>query len=340
MDNVAIFSTSSQLVTWLSGLTHLEGEFNSYFGRIKVHLAVNISRGIQGLLVGYFFIPSVLWLVSLYLSFLPKVSFSTSLQVLGNAWFFTYMYVQFCEPFLEDVKVFAMLHCLRLAYKRFREAMGQDLVVRNGGITGNNVAFWLKYATALRRQVDQTGEYLKTHILLSATETITGTSVGIYLILRFSQSEQLEQSLSFILIYVFYCGHHIFRLYVKALLAEGIYSEVSLPFLLITWLERRKAAAGFLVNKQETQLYENVIDMEQDLEDRIPRAVMDKVSCFWLGNGWKVCICVSPQLLLQIRNLRMYLRENPAQLSLGKYLVLNKSFLIQVCPAPILLLSY
>ena len=186
-----------------------------------------ISTSLNHLLVGYFFIPCILWLVSLHIAFLPKLSFSASLHLLGNAWFLTYMYVLFCEPLLEDVKVFLMLHCLRKMYKRFREAIGRDLFVRNGAITGKNVQFWFKYVTRLRRQVEQTGDYLKTHILLSATGTISGTSVGIYLVLRFSQSEQFEQSLSFILIYVFYLVHHILRLYAKALLVEWIYSEVN-----------------------------------------------------------------------------------------------------------------
>ena len=100
------------------------------------------------------------------------------------------------------------------------------MVVRNGGITDKNVAFWLKYSTKLRRQTEQTGEYLKTQTMLSATEAILGSSVGIYLIIRFSQGEALELSLAFVLMYVFYCVQCVVRMYVKALLAEGIYSEV------------------------------------------------------------------------------------------------------------------
>ena len=217
------------MVTWLNGMNHLEQEFNSYFGRINLHLDLDISKGIKYLLVGYFFIPSILWQISFHAALLPNITFSPSLCVLGNAWFFTYMYILDCEPLLEDVKVFAMLQCLRKIYKRFRQAIGQDLLVRNGRMTAKNVAFWLKYATELRRQMEQTGEYLKTRIMLSATEAILGSSVGVYLVLRFSQSDTLEQSLGFVLLYVFYCIQCVVRLYVTALLAEGIYREVGLP---------------------------------------------------------------------------------------------------------------
>ena len=75
--------------------------------------------------------------------------------------------------------------------------------------------------------MEETGEYLKTPTMLSVTETISGTSVGVYLIIRFSQGEGLEESLSFVIIFIFYCFHCIFGLYVKALLAEGISNEVA-----------------------------------------------------------------------------------------------------------------
>ena len=159
------------------------------------------------------------------------------------------MFILDGEPLLEDVKAFSMLQCLRKIYKRFRQAIDQDVVVRNGGITEKNVAFWLKYAKELRRQAEQTGEYLKTHIMLSATEAILASSVGIYLVLRFSQSDTLEQSLGFVFLYIFYCTQCVVRLYVKALLAESIYCEVSPSFVHVRKV-RSETLMGFLVGRK------------------------------------------------------------------------------------------
>ena len=69
LENIAIFLTATDLETWLNKMTALEREFNAHFHRIHIHLAVDISKDIKRLLVGYFFVPTMLWLVSMYAAF-------------------------------------------------------------------------------------------------------------------------------------------------------------------------------------------------------------------------------------------------------------------------------
>ena len=128
--------------------------------------------------------------------------------------------------------MFLMLCSLEKTYKRFREAVGQDVQIHDGRVAGENIQFWLSYATRLRRQIEETGEHLKSQIMLSVAETISGMSVGIYLVLRFSQTAELTENLVFTIGYAMYSLDCALRLYVKAYLAERINSEVNLQ---ITW---------------------------------------------------------------------------------------------------------
>ena len=141
-ENVAIFWTAPDLEIWLNGMTYLEREFILHFHRIQIHLAIDISTNIKRLLVFYFFVPTVLWLVSMYIAFASNIVYSPWLTTLGYSWFFTNMYVCFCEPLLEDVKIFVMLDGLGKLYNRFHQTVGKDVGIHNGAVGANNIHFW------------------------------------------------------------------------------------------------------------------------------------------------------------------------------------------------------
>lgn len=227
LENVWIFRSAPGLIAWLNELNILEGEFNANFGHIGEHLNADISKGRNFGLAGYFFVPSALWLTLQGLTVLQTISFKQGLWAFGCFWFFSCQYIILCQPLLEDVKIFLMLKSLTQVYKRFREAIHHELEIRSGGgITEKNVRFWIKYAMESRKQVERTGQHLKSQVLMSITETILGTSMGIYLTLRFSQAGTLEQNLGFTSTCLFYALLCAVRLYLKVFFAEKVYSEV------------------------------------------------------------------------------------------------------------------
>ena len=233
-ENIVIFLGVPGFISWLNRLGSLQQDFDAHFSHIKVNWAVDISKSRKFWLVGYFFIPSALWLAAQLFMLLPALTFNAELWALGYAWVFTGIFSMFGQMLLEDVKVFLMLQCLGKVYKGFREAIAQEVAIRHGGITAKNCEFWLEYRTKLRRLVEQTGENLKSQIMLSLTETLVATSVGLFLnlILRSSQPEVFHEGFGYAAIGVFYSLIHALRLYVKVFLAENIYNEVRMFLVL------------------------------------------------------------------------------------------------------------
>ena len=228
VENLVIFLGSPEFVNWLSRLDSLEQELSAYCGHTNARSIVDVSRDRNLWLVRYFVTLTGIWMALQYGTQLAKVYFNPSLLALGHFWFFVCVYVTLCQPLLEDVKIFLMLKSLEKIYKCFREViMGEELAIRGRGITQINVQFWLKYTTKLRRQVEWTGECLKSQILLSLTESLVGTSVGFYLTLRFIRTGTLDDNFLFATTAFLYSIVCALRLYLKAFLAEKIYSEVN-----------------------------------------------------------------------------------------------------------------